>query len=145
MIPDPSSNLGLLADRILTLVLPDLKSEYMMADTAMVGMLLAAMQGEMASGIEHRMTDINGMKVLFGQALGQVDDAKLKSELELSRDLEPESLTMADVNILHDQLTRQLIELHEYVGRKGGCQQLDADIWRYLEENAGRYVLDVPM
>lgn len=144
MIPDPSANLGLLANRILTLVLPDLKSEYMMADTAMVGMLLAAMQGEMASGIEHRMTDISSMKALFGQALGQVDDAKLKSELELSRDLAPKSLTMADVNILHDQLTRQLIELHEYVGQKGN-QRLDADIWRYLEEHAGRYVLDVPM
>lgn len=144
MIPQPALNLGLLANRILTQVLPDLKSEYMMSDTAMVGMLLAAMQSEMASGIEHRMTDINSMKTLFRQALDQVKDTALKSELKAGLDLQPASLSMSDVDELHDQLTRKLIHLHEYV-ECNQIEKLNADIWRYLQEHAARYVLDVPM
>lgn len=144
MIPDPVNNLGLLANRILTEVLVDLKSEYVMSDTAMVGMLLAAMQGELGRGIEHRMTDIKSMKALFAQALDQVKDKVLKAELNLALDLDPASLAMVDVNSLHNQQTRTLIQLHEYV-EQNQIEKLNADIWQYLDEQAARYVLDVPM
>jgi len=144
MIPYPYTNLGVIANRIMLNVLPDLKSEYVMSDTGMMAMLLAVMQGEMAAGIKNRMTDIDAMKGIFTDALKVIKDAGLKSDIDAVISLHPESLSMQDVNALHDKLSRMLIRLHEEA-ESGQLERLNSDIWRYLEEHASRYVLEVPI
>lgn len=145
MIPYPSNSLGLIASRIGLQLIADLKSEYVMADAGVMAMLLGSMQGEMAEGIERRMTDISAMKSLFTEALKHLDDPLLKQKLEAILPVEVLSLRMEDVNQLHDDCSRLLIDLQTNIeeSNTGALVELNEGIWRYLADHADRHALQV--
>ncbi len=136
MIPNTDDALRMLSQRLMNQLLPDLKSLYCQSDGMLVGMLMNAIADEVATGIDRRMKDIADMKRLLAKGSSYHDAATAVS-------CEPLSLSLKDVNQLHDELTRHLIALHIQVEKEGstGAAELNSDIWRYLETTAGRHVI----
>ncbi|MBQ76146.1 MAG: hypothetical protein CMQ20_14155 [Gammaproteobacteria bacterium] len=136
MIPNTDSALRMLSQRLMTQLLPDLKSEYSQSDGMLLGMLMMAIADEVATGIDTRMKDIADMKALLEQGRDYHDAGLLTVA-------EPASLSLKDVNQLHDDLTRHLIELHARVeiADSSEASQMLGDIWHYLEASTGRHAI----
>ena len=110
-----------------TQVLPR-RLNYVMSDTAMMGMLLSAL-AQAESGVSRQLTDMMGMAEIFSaaEALGFTVP---HAELNLS-DMSPAGFEMHEVNRLHDQMTLALIELHGQIEQDAN-HDLNEQIWRYL-------------
>ena len=136
MIPNTDDALRMLCQRLMTQLLPDLKTEYSQADGMLLGLLMNAIADEIASGINHRMEDIADMAKLLKQGSAFNNTGNLADQT-------PASLNLRDVNALHDQFTRELIKLHEIVEHAGTGKAagLDREIWRYLGTTAGRHTI----
>ena len=136
MIPNTDDALRMLCQRLMTQLLPDLKTEYSQADGMLLGLLMNAIADEIGSGINHRMEDIADMARLLkqGNTFHHTDNLA---------DQTPTSLNLWDVNALHDQFTRELIKLHEIVEQTSTeeAAALDREIWRYLETTAERHTI----
>ena len=133
MIPHTDDALRMLSQRLMTQLLPDLKSIYSLSDGALIGLLVNAIADETAEGIQRRLDDIAEMKLIFeaGAAL-LTDTDKEVIGFELP------SYRLADVDNYHDAFTRILVSLHEKteVGKK---EELNQSIWAYLRRHAKRH------
>ena len=145
MIPHADQALNLLARRLITTLVPGLKSDYAQADGMLTGQLMTALAAELGYGIERRMQDVRAMQELFVAAALQLSDEPLAQSLvQLSR-LKPTSLTLKDVDAAHDELTVALLALHERVDLpapevdRDKLQAINAMIWAYLESHAARH------
>ena len=133
MIPHTDDALRMLSQRLMTQLLPDLKSLYSLSDGALIGLLINAIADETAEGIQRRLDDIAEMKRLFvaGDALLSSRDKEV-----ISSDLS--SYRLADVNDHHDALTRVLVSLHEKT-ENDKTEALNQSIWAYLRRHAQRH------
>lgn len=144
MIPHAPQALQMLSQRMLTQLVPDAKSNYSMSDGMLLGMLLGGLVSELDQGIERRLEDIRAMKAVFRSAQKSLDADALPKGVEEILALEPGSMTMEDVNSVHDAHTRWLIGLHELVdGADGEAGKVNRAIWRYLGQHAVRHALDI--
>jgi hypothetical protein len=136
MIPNTDDALRMLCQRLMTQLLPDLKTEYSQSDGMLLGLLMNAIADEVASGINHRMEDIADMTRLLKRGSAFHNTGNLADQT-------PTSFKLKDVNALHDRFTHQLIKLHEIVERTGTEEAagLDREIWHYLETTAGRHTI----
>jgi hypothetical protein len=141
MIPHVRDAIQALSQKILTQVLPQVGSNYVMSDTAMIGMLLSALAQEAESGVSRRLTDMMGMAEIFGaaEALGFTVP---HAELNLS-DMSPAGFEMHEVNRMHDQMTLALIELHGQIEQDANHEDLNEQIWRYLSAMHDRHALAI--
>ena len=128
MIPNTDMALRMLAQRLMVQLLPDLGTAYSQSDGMLIGVLMNAIADEAAEGIDRRMKDIEEMQSLM-------EDAGLPVEFSRAA---PESLRLADVNALHDRLTKRLIELHAQAEAESDAAQCDV-IWGYLRRHAERH------
>ena len=133
MIPHADGALRMLSQRLMTQLLPDLKSLYSLSDGALIGLLINAIADETAEGIQRRLDDIGEMKLIFaaGEALLSSGDKEVISA-ELS------SYKLADVNDHHDALTRILVSLHQKTEAKQ-VKALNQSIWDYLRRHLQRH------
>ncbi|MCH8256314.1 MAG: hypothetical protein IIA75_00165 [Proteobacteria bacterium] len=138
MIPNTDKALRMLSQRLMNRLLPDLETQYFQSEGMVMGLLMEAIADEVATGIDRRMKDIADMKKLLlnGRNYHNADPAV---------DRDPLSLSLNDVNKLHDELTGHLIELHIQVEKDGSGEatEINNDIWRYLEITAGRHLITV--
>ena len=123
----------MLSQRLMTQLLPDLKTLYSLSDGALIGLLINAIADEVAEGIQRRLDDIAEMRLIFeaGAALLSSGDKEV-----LSAGLP--SYRLSDVNDQHDALTRILVALHEKAEDKK-MAVLDQSIWAYLRRHAERH------
>lgn len=144
MIPRPPDALRMLSQRILSHLVPDVQSSYGQSEGSYVGMLMLSLVKELESGIERRLADIRGMKDVFEQARGVLPASMLPDGLDAIIAAEPASLTMSDVNGVHDQLASRLIALHDAVDVAAPSDaqvRINNAIWAYLGEHAKRHAL----
>lgn len=134
MIPHADNALRMLSQRLMTQLLPDLKSAYSMSDGALIGLLINALADELAEGIERRLEDIDEMRVILRKA-----GANLTPEEVGTLDDELSSHTLGDVNARHDALTRVLISLHERCEQDDALHDVEDEIWSYLHRTAKRH------
>ena len=133
MIPHADGALRMLSQRLMTQLLPDLKSLYSLSDGALIGLLINAIADETAEGIQRRLDDIGEMKIIFaaGEALlSSRDKQDINTELSAYR--------LADVNDHHDALTRILVSLHKKT-EDNDNETLNQAIWAYLRRHAQRH------
>ena len=136
MIPDTDDSLRLLSQRLMTQLLPDLKSEFNLSDGMLIGLLMNAIADEIAYGIDRRMKDITDMKILLEKGSNFHDSGDATSA-------EPANLELQSINDLHDNLTRHLIKLQGFVEEQSSEEaiELGKQIWKYLETTAGRHAI----
>lgn len=146
MIPAAPKALQMLAQRLMTQLVPDAKSTYSMSDGMMLGVLLTSLESEMEAGIDRRLQDVRAMKSLFEAARGRLGKSAMPADVDEVLALQPASMTMTDVNVVHDAHTRALIALHERVDTAAADQPehtVNLAIWRYLDEHARRHALNL--
>lgn len=144
MIPHAPEALRMLSQRMLTQLVPDAKTNYSMSDGMLLGLLLGGLVNELDQGIERRLEDIRAMKAVFRSAQQSLGADALPNGVEEILDLEPETMTMKDVNSVHDTHTGWLIALHDRVdGADGEAGKINHAIWRYLGQHAVRHALDI--
>ena len=146
MIPLAPEALQMLSQRILAQLVPDAKSPYSASDGMLVGVLLGTLVNEMEEGIARRLNDIEAMKTVFRLAGEQLGAEALPEDLDALLALAPASMTMKDVNAVHDACTRRLIALHESVDTdegSGPARIVNDAIWQYLDNHARRHALNL--
>jgi len=133
MIPHTDGALRMLSQRLMTQLLPDLKSLYCLSDGALIGLLINAIADETGEGIQRRLDDISEMKLIFiagGALLSSRDKKVVSAELP--------SYRLTDVNDHHDALTRVLVSLHQKTEDKK-TEALNQSIWAYLRRHSQRH------
>ena len=146
MIPRAPEALRMLSQRMLAQLVPDAKSAYSMSDGMLLGMLLLGMVKELEDGIARRLVDIESMKALFRLAREALDGGDLPAGLDEVLETTPATMSMTDVNAVHDAHSRVLITLHDAVDDATGTearQRVNHAIWRYLDEHAQRHALEI--
>ncbi|HEY5679572.1 MAG TPA: hypothetical protein VIS55_05850 [Pseudomonadales bacterium] len=137
MIPNPSKALVDLAMKLSTGVLPEIGSPYAAANAGMTAVLLIMLSQDSERAIANRMNDIDELKALFADAAAFPDRVGLASFV----DAEPDSLLLADVDRLHADGMRLLIDLHAWA--ESHDAGLDQEIWAFLGRHADRNRFDV--
>ncbi|MBT6585050.1 MAG: hypothetical protein HON77_12160 [Gammaproteobacteria bacterium] len=133
MIPHADGALRMLSQRLMTQLLPDLKSLYSLSDGALIGLLINAIADETAEGIQRRLDDIGEMKIIFAAG-----EALLSSRDKQDINTELSSYRLADVNDHHDALTRILVSLHQKT-EDNDNETLNRAIWAYLRRHSQRH------
>ena len=133
MIPHADGALRMLSQRLMTQLLPDLKSLYSLSDGALIGLLINAIAAETAEGIQRRLDDIGEMKIIFAAG-----EALLSSRDKQDINTELSSYRLADVNDHHDALTRILVSLHQKT-EDNDNETLNRAIWAYLRRHSQRH------
>lgn len=145
MIPHTSKAIAFLAQRLLTHVLPEQRSQFGMADVALLGLLLEMVGQDFDRAAQARLDDIREMREIFAEAraLGLESALVARMDEALARDLSDVRIArLDDAHALHG---RVLIELHARVEELGSAdaQRLDRRIWEHLERHAERHRYDV--
>lgn len=140
MIPYTADAIRMLSQKILTGVLPEIGSTYVMSDTAMLAMLLSALADEAESGISRRLKDVSEMTLIFAEAKAAGIEV---SEAPAEFNLMSSDMTMSSVNQVHDRMTESLIRLHMQVETNPAQAELNEKIWRYLAASQERHALAI--
>lgn len=139
MIPRLSQGLADLAGKLATGIAPDTASNFAMANTGMIAMLLAALAQDAERAVASRMTDIAEMKMLFQDAAAADAEGAEARRAFLTR--EPASLALSDVDALHAEGLALLIPLHAWA--EGADAGLNGKIWDFLARHTERHRLDI--
>ena len=150
MIPHAEQALELLAQRLTSTLIPNLKTAYSQADAMLTTQLMRALGAELGYGIERRMQDVRAIQQLFDRVASLLNNGEATQRLlELSK-LEPNSLTLEAVDAVHYQLTAALVALHEKVDlaeservnskiSEANQRSINDMIWSYLDAHAARH------
>lgn len=130
MIPEPGRALNDLALRLLFGIAPQTTSTFAAADAALVGQLVMTLGQEFERAVATRMQDIDDIKVLLRDAPETPARVAFLGRA-------PASLHLRDVNALHDDGMRLLIELHEEAERQDAA--MNDRIWRFLRTHTERH------
>ena len=130
MIPAPGRALNDLAMRLLLSIAPQTANTFAAADSMLVGQLMLTLSQEFERAVETRMQDIDELQELFSQA--PMDAARDRFAANT-----PASLHLQDVNALHDEGMRLLIELHTEVELSD--PDLNLRIWLFLRAHSERH------
>lgn len=138
MIPEPGRALTDLAMRLLLTIAPQTANTFAAADSLLVGQLMLTLSQEFERAIATRMQDIDELRELLAHApVSHASSLPARAQFATAT---PASLHLRDVNQLHDEGMRLLIELHSEV------ELTDADlnlrIWHFLRAHSERHKFD---
>jgi len=119
--------------RLLFTIAPQTTTGFAAADCGLVAQLLLTLGQEFERAIATRMQDIEELRALF--AIAPDDEARAAFCTR-----QPRSLHLRDVNALHDEGMRLLIELHAHAELSD--KTLDGRIWTFLRTHAERHKFD---
>ncbi len=141
MIPRLSEGLADLAGKLASAIAPETSSRYAMANTGMIAMLLSALAVESERAVASRMTDVADLKTLFAGCDRQAHPAGRDARAAFL-DCSPASLRLSDVDAVHAEGLRLLIDLHAWA--EDHDPALDKRIWDFLLAHTERHRLDPP-
>lgn len=141
MIPRLPQGLADLAAKLAGAIVPETSSRFAMANAGMIAMLLGAAAQEAERAVACRMTDLAEIKALFADCGAGADPDNAAARAAFQR-REPQSLRLSDVDAVHADGLRLLIELHAWAEDRDAA--LDRRIWDFLASHAERHRLDLP-
>lgn len=130
MIPEPGRALSDLAMRLLLTIAPQTANTFAAADSMLVGQLMLTLSQEFERAIATRMQDIDELRELFTHAPPLAARSRFATAT-------PASLHLRDVNHLHDEGMRLLIELHAETELTD--PNLNLRIWEFLRAHSERH------
>ena len=145
MIPHASHAVALLAQRMLTALLPEQATTFAAADVSLLGLLLQMVGQDFERAAQARVADIREMREIFAEArrLSLGETLRAQMEKAIAGDLSDLRITALDE--LHSQHSAALIALHARVeeSEEADAARLDRLVWHYLERHAERHRYDV--
>ncbi len=146
MIPHTPEAIGFITQRLMTHVLPDLKSNYGVADVALIATLLGLIGQDFERAAQARLDDIREMRALFAAAerllaQGHPQDAQLADRVYKAREWALDDLRISVLDEIHAFHSHLLIDVHTRIEQQMGAAAaaLDRDIWAHLERHAERH------
>ena len=136
MIPRPDQALLQLAARLGSSLASELQTSYAASEAGLMSMLLMALAGEAAHGVERRMADGRALKELFAEAR-HAPGAERRQSFRAS---EPASFDHQAVSDWLDGGLELLIDLHGWAERED--QGLNKQIWDFLVDHTERHRLN---
>lgn len=130
MIPRPQQAIADLAIRLAMRVAPNTTDAFSAADAGLIAQLMLTVSQEFERSIDTRMSDIAEMKTLLA----------VRPRGEGYQDMQPENLTLAAVNVVHDEGMRRVIALHAWAEQHD--EALNAEIWQFLRRYSERHKFD---
>lgn len=148
MKPEVHDVLGVFAGSLLTNVTPEIESQYVRDDLALMAFLLMISAEDYDRAAEVRVQDNQAMRTLFADAAQHVAADNLKQRLNEAANGEDPSLRITDLNAANDALKRLLIEVHEHVETAASngapwAHALDRKIWDILHASTQRHAISV--
>lgn len=148
MKPEVHDVLGVFAGSLLTSVTPEIESQYVRDDLALMAFLLMVSAEDYDRAAEVRVQDNRSMRTLFAAAAEHVADADLKQRLEEAANGNEASLRITDLNASNDALKRLLIEVHEHIETAASngatwAHALDRKIWDILDASTQRRAISI--
>ncbi len=141
MIPHTPAAIGYIAQRLMTHVAPELRTQFGVADLALIGTLLSMIGQDFERAAEARLQDIREMRDIFSDA-----ERVLKDDALIQRTADARAWTLSDLHVsvldeAHALHSRLLIEVHTRVEQQtgGAAQQINLRIWEYLARHAARH------
>lgn len=145
MIPRIEGAMDLIIQKLRTSLASQLSTPYDLSDLSLITGLLNALNQELNKGAEVRVRDIEQMKEIFSDAVDYLPAGVLKDSVQDVITLEATSLVLKDLNDLHDECTKVLIELHAWVednDMDDWASGINVEIWTFLDKQAGRYQIE---
>lgn len=147
MIPDTPQAIGFLAQRLLTHVLPELKTNFATADVALLTTLLTMVGQDFDRAAQVRLQDIQEMRALFARA-AELPELQQRHEALARASAKPlDDLRVQSLDDLHGEHAQLLIDLHRRSetlrDASPAARRLDEAIWAYYERHAERHRYDV--
>ena len=130
MIPRPQQAIADLAIRLAMRVAPNTTDTFSAADAGLIAQLMLTVSQEFERSIDSRMSDIADMKTLLAD----------RPQGEGYQDMQPASLSLTDVNAVHDEGMRRVIALHAWAEQHD--EALNTEIWQYLRRHSERHKFD---
>ena len=145
MIPNTPKAIAFLAQRLFTHVLPEQRTNFGVADVALLGLLFEMVGQDFDRAAQARLEDLREMRAIFAQARALALGDALVARLDeaVARDLSDVRVSRLDeAHALH---CRVLIELHASIEELGTPEaaRLDRLVWEHLERHAERHRYDV--
>jgi hypothetical protein len=140
VIPHLAQGIADLAAKLTRDIAPETASRYAMANTGLIGMLLAALAQDAERAVAVRLEDIDDMRSLLARMPAQADPDDQPAREEF-RGRAPHSLRLTDVDALHAEGLNLLIAAHAWAERED--PDLDRDIWAFLARHTERHRFDL--
>jgi len=140
MIPQPGRILADLAMKLASSVAPETTSNFAMANTGLISMLMLSLAQDSERAVANRMADIEDMKALFHSP-----DAEPAPGSDLRTaycERGPTSLYLSEMDAFHADGLKLLIALHGWA--EAHSQALDEAIWQFLRTHTERNKFDLP-
>ncbi len=146
MIPHTPEAIGFITQRLMTHVLPDLRTNYGVADIALIGTLLGMVGQDFERAAQARLEDIREMRTIFAAAEALLDhgsahDRELAARVHEARGWPLDDLRISVLDDIHAFHSRLLIDVHARIEQQAGdaAVALDREIWAHLERHAERH------
>jgi hypothetical protein len=145
MIPHASQAVAFLAQRLLTHVLPEQRTNFGVADTALLALLFEMVAQDFDRAAHARLEDVREMRALFADARAAGLDGPLRPRIDAVLALDLSDVRIARLDEVHAQHAAALIDLHARAETLGGAEaaRLDRLVWEHLERHAERHRYDV--
>jgi hypothetical protein len=145
VIPHTPKAVTFLAQRLLSHVLPELRTPFGAADVALLGILLEMIGQDFDRAAHARLEDIREMREIFGEARRVGLDDAFVARMDAARALDLSDVRIGQLDEAHARHAAALIELHARVELLGTPEatRLDRLVWQHLERHAERHRYDV--
>lgn len=141
MIPHTPAAIGYIAQRLMTHVAPELRTQFGVADLALIGTLLSMIGQDFERAAEARLLDIREMRDIFSDAENVLKDDTLNARTAEARARPMHDLRITALDEAHAVHSKLLIEVHARVEQhtSGAATQINLRIWEYLARHAERH------
>lgn len=134
------------AGTLLMDVAPHLGAEYSIGNVSVMALSLFMASEEYDRAADIRVRENAGMRALFAEAAGLVEDAGLAGRLREAAATSDTSLRIGALNASNDALKTLLIELQSAVeaSKAAWAAAFEKRIWQFLIESAEERKVSIP-
>jgi uncharacterized protein YicC (UPF0701 family) len=146
MIPHTPAAIGGIAQRLMTNVLPDLRTNYGVADIGLISALLAMVAQDFERAAEARLADIREMRDIFSDAADLLHAEKIAAHLRDACELPLHDLHISKLDEVHALHSQLLIDVHarvEQLADSRAAAQVNLRIWEHLTRHVERHRYDI--
>lgn len=146
MKPDVDFVLRLGGNTLLTQILPALESSHFQGATYLISILLDFAAQEYERGAEVRVRDNDGMRMLFAEAAGKVNDPEMIEKLIAAAGTRESSLRISELDRVNDLMKELFIQLQTLIEDMPGAWARDFEgrMLGHLVDRANWHELKLP-
>ena len=138
MKPDPQAILADFAARLGGVIMPDLKTPFLMGSTGLMAAVIGMIAEDLDSAAARRVEENRAIRALFNRALALNPPPVLAATLEPLAIGDDEDLRLSALVAANQRLRAALITLQTWAENQPGAEALNDAIWAELSASTDR-------